>query len=227
MRTTAKVTSLLALGAVALVGCGYPGAAADREAAQQPASSPTATAPAAAPATTPAPSPAPTAQTSDGGGTVAQSSEGGDAAAQPSDGGGAPPPASASPPLAGINLIDRSEGSVTYLRAIQNFSPTIESWQIKDNQLHYVSYTCIGTVDFETYASLHSDGDGLTAARWEGNSPKIDVSDEDTLTIDETTLRYTDMPDQDGPANVHYDAEFGEFTRMCGQAGKDLAGFVL
>lgn len=33
--------------------------------------------------------------------------------------------------------------------------------------------------------------------------------------------------EEDGPANTHYEAEFGEFSRMCAGAGKDLAGFLL
>lgn len=106
--------------------------------------------------------------------------------------------------------------------------PTIESWQIKEGQLHLVTYTCVGTVDFETYGSVGSaGGDGRSTVRWEGNAPGDNTTDEANYLIDETTLRHADMPEQDGPANTHHEAELGEFSRICGQAGKALAGFVL
>lgn len=230
MTITKKLISLLALGTVGLAGCSYAGAEADREAAaqpapaqpaaQQPAQEQSAEQPAPAPTDTAA-EPTAAAAPSDGGGEVSQPSDGGGEVALPSDGGGTLPAST------GIPLVDTSEGTVTYLRAIQNFSPTIESWQIADGQLHYISYTCIGTVDFEAYASVRPAGDGRTTVRWEGNAPGFDQSGEESLLIDETTLGSADGFDDDGPANTHHQAELGEFGRMCSGAGKDLAGFVL
>lgn len=225
MTISAKLTSLLALCAVGLASCSYAGADADREAAAQPAAEQPAQQPAPAPAPTPTDTAAePTAAPapSDGGGDTTLPSDGGGAvAAQPSDGGGALPTPTVIP------LIDTSEGAVTYLRAIQNFSPTIESWQIKDGQLHYISYNCIGTVEFEAYASVRPGKEGRSTVRWEGNAPGFDQTGEEDLLIDETTLQYSDSFEDDGPANTHYQAELGEFGRKCAGAGKDLAAFVL
>ncbi|HEX7351608.1 hypothetical protein [Brachybacterium sp.] len=227
MTITRELISLLALGTIGLAGCSYAGAEADREAAAQPApTQPVAQQPAEQPAPAPAPTDTATEPTaapapSDGGGEVTQPSDEGGEVALPSDGGGALPAPT------GIPLVDTSEGTVTYLRAIQNFSPTIESWQITDGQLHYISYTCIGTVDFEAYASVQSEGNGYTTVRWEGNAPGFDQSGEESMLIDETTLGSADGFDDDGPANTHHQAELGEFGRMCSGAGKALAGFVL
>lgn len=67
----------------------------------------------------------------------------------------------------------------------------------------------------------------VPTVRWDGNPPGLGSSNEGALTIDETTLRYEDMIEEDGSANTHYEAKLGEFSRMSAGARKDLAGFVL
>jgi len=122
MTITKMLVTLLALGTVGLAGCSYAGAEADREAAAQPAAQQTAQ---EQPAEQPAPAPTPPATAaeptaapapSDGGDEAPLPTDGGETVAQPSGGGAEPAPT-------GIPLVDTSEGTVTYLRAIQNFSP--------------------------------------------------------------------------------------------------------
>lgn len=224
---------------VAPVACSYRGAEADRQSAQeQPAThapeEPTTAA--AEPAQTPSPTVAPTVPAipvvttpalapSDGGG--ASDSGGAISLAVPSDAGGEVK--SAPPTSPSFSLVPESPTSVTYLRAVQDFSPGLEVWSVDGDELHYVAYNCVGGRTEEAYAGLVENADLTTTARWDGDAPGeltgYSMETESDLTIDERTLRPV-LGGSDTIASTRYELELQDFSRMCLDAGNSVAAFV-
>lgn len=119
------------------------------------------------------------------------------------------------------------DGQVQYLRAIQNFSPTLERW-VLDEEAGEVTYrlmNCAGQTKSEGVASLEqADGGEETAylATWIGKSPMENIAAESVrLEITEDTLaNFSDV------ATSRTEVETGNFVSMCAEAGETAAEFV-
>lgn len=225
MTTTLTRLTVAGLAGLVLAGCAVratpptvipPPTAAPTEAAEPaPEPEPTTTGPAGAPA--------PTVAASDGGGEP-PASDGGGEQEQP----GLPTVPSAGD-LVQVALAPASPTAVMYLRAEQAFSPELERWVVDGAELHYTRYSCTGQVQHEVYGELTDDGSGVTTVSWEGDSPESgwgSSSTESYLVVTDRTLTPLDG-DSTTIASTRTELELEDYTRICTDAGKDLAGFML
>lgn len=119
------------------------------------------------------------------------------------------------------------DGQIQYIRAIQNFSPTMERWVVDEaaGEVTYSIVNCLGQPQAEGVATLeHADGGEGTAfeATWIGASPLENVSAESVrLEITEETLtNFSDV------ATSRTEIEAGNFASKCTEAGETAAEFV-
>ncbi|MFP3397639.1 hypothetical protein SB749_15015 [Brevibacterium sp. SIMBA_078] len=119
------------------------------------------------------------------------------------------------------------DGQVQYLRAIQNFSPTMERWVVDEDaaEVTYSTMNCLGQPEAEGVATLEqAGGNEGTAfeATWIGKSPLKNVAAESVrLEITEDTLtNFSDV------ATSRTEIEARNFSRMCVDAGETAADFV-
>ncbi|PRI10511.1 hypothetical protein [Leucobacter massiliensis] len=121
------------------------------------------------------------------------------------------------------------EGSTLYLRAIQAFSPELESWSVdlERGRVHYLRHTCIGSIEGEGYGSVAPNEDSVYAdswiVTWEGENP---TEHSDSLTTWATITDAALTADVD-VSSVHTDIEMREYREMCLGAGEMLIDFIL
>lgn len=114
-----------------------------------------------------------------------------------------------------------------YIRAVQNFSPTLERWVVDEEagEVTYSLINCAGQTKSEGVAALERV-DGVEGAAfeatWIGKSPLENVAAESVrLEITEDTLtNFSDV------AMSRTDVESGNFAAMCAEAGETAAEFL-
>ncbi|AXK45946.1 hypothetical protein DXU92_01985 [Brachybacterium saurashtrense] len=118
-------------------------------------------------------------------------------------------------------------GQVQYVRAIQNFSPTLERWLLDEEagEVTYSIINCLGQPEAEGVATLEpAEGGEGTAydATWIGKSPIESVAAKSVrLEItDDTLTNFSDV------ATSRTEIEVGNFSRMCVDAGETAADIV-
>ena len=197
--TTTAGAALLAIALLGLSGCGYPGDDEDRAAIHAGAQDPQ-------PPATSAPSSEPETPGEDDESTEDGSQ--GESTGETAD-------------------LGVEDGEVQYLRAIQNFSPTLERWVVDEEagEVTYSLINCLGQAQSEGVATLEQgDGGEGTAfeATWIGASPLENVAAESVLLdiTDDTLTNFSDV------ATSRTEIEAGNFVSMCTEAGETAAEFV-
>ncbi|SMX99046.1 hypothetical protein [Brevibacterium linens] len=130
-------------------------------------------------------------------------------------------------PTAETTDLGVEDGQTQYVRAIQNFSPTLERWVLDEDadEVTYSIINCLGQAESEGVANLEpAEGGEGTAyeATWIGKSPLENVAAESVrLEItDDTLTNFSDV------ATSRAEVEAGNFSRMCVDAGETAADFV-
>ncbi|WP_169252860.1 hypothetical protein [Brevibacterium sp. 'Marine'] len=130
-------------------------------------------------------------------------------------------------PTAETTDLGVEDGQTQYVRAIQNFSPTLERWVLDEDadEVTYSIINCLGQAESEGVANLEpAEGGEGTAyeATWIGKSPLENVAAESVrLEItDDTLTNFSDV------ATSRTEIEAGNFSRMCVDAGETAADFV-
>ncbi|WP_432789371.1 hypothetical protein QYM46_13670 [Brevibacterium sp. K11IcPPYGO002] len=119
------------------------------------------------------------------------------------------------------------DGQTQYLRAIQNFSPTLERWVLDEDaeEITYSLINCAGQAESEGVANLEqaagSEGTAFEAT-WIGKSPLENVAAE-SVRLEITDDMLTNFSDV---ATSRTEIEAGNFSRMCVDAGETAADFV-
>ena len=207
MKTT-KITTLaagiVAVAALALTGCSYPGDDEDRAAYQAGADAPQ-------PPATSAPSEEPDAPSTE--------------AESPADGDeGTEEDSSQDKEKSETADLKVEDGQVQYLRTIQNFSPTMERWVVDEDagEVTYSMVNCLGHEESAGVATLEPLDDTEWEATWIGDSPVPNLAAESIrLEITENTLtNFSDV------ASSRTEIESSNFNQMCVDAGETAADFV-
>lgn len=195
--TLAGVGACLALTAVAVTGCAYPGDAPTTE----PAPTVTVTVPPDAPAEADSSA---DAETSPG---VTE-----DDAAVKDD--------------SSVDEVDLAPGDgVQYLHAVQAFSPLLESWVIDQDggSLSYMRYTCLGRLDDGGTGAIAPYKGDKWQVTWDGDSPlRLTSGATERVSITDRALV---LGTESATSSIEIELE--KYLSMCHDAGETIANFVL
>ncbi|WP_345078768.1 hypothetical protein [Brachybacterium paraconglomeratum] len=157
-----------------------------------------------------------------------EASDGGDQETEPSDGGSDQETESKLPPL----KLTPDEGTL-YLRAVQAFSPRLESWVLNEagDEVHFVEYNCTGQAQHDVYGTLtdyetNDEGEFYTVT-WQGPNPQeSSTSRTDALEITERIVVPKDAG-SDEIASAGSEAVLNQYVGMCKGAGEMAVTFLL
>lgn len=195
--TLAGVGACLALTAVAVTGCAYPGDA-----------------PSAEPAPTVTVTVAPDSPAEESPSDDTEPSEGVDEDDAAVDGDSS------------VGKVDLApDEGVQYLHAVQAFSPLLESWVVDQDggSLSYMRYTCLGRLDDGGTGAIAPYKGDKWQVTWDGDSPLRLTSGatERVAITDRALVLGTES------ATISTEIELEKFVGMCQDAGETIASFVL
>ncbi|MGW8483570.1 hypothetical protein ACWGJP_10550 [Microbacterium sp. NPDC055903] len=117
------------------------------------------------------------------------------------------------------------ESGVQYLHAVQAFSPLLESWVVDQDggSLSYMRYTCLGRLDDGGTGAIAPYRGDKWQVTWDGDSPlrltsgateRVAITDRALVLGTESATSSTEI-------------ELQKFIGMCQDAGETIASFVL